>query len=442
MSYTIKLCLSTLFLVLSCQVPTDPIVPQIEFDTALIDNYENYKEKSLTHRRFKHSDILPLIEKLPFKKSVVGHSFEAREIYMLQIGAGEKRIMLWSQMHGDEPTATMALFDLMNWFAASGDEFDILRTKLLEQCSFFIIPMLNPDGAERYQRRTSLGIDMNRDALMLQNPESQLLKSLQDTYRPEFSFNLHDQSHRYSAGKSSQQASISFLATAHDEERQWSSHRIRAAQVISSMNQILQELIPGQVGRFNDDFEPRAFGDNISLWGSSLILVESGGHKDDPEKQYLRKLNFIALIQAFHSIVSDEHTQFDVDDYHNIPKNEKYLFDLLIRNVNFISHRGDSIKIDIGINIDEYPATHSNGFEKRSIIADVGDLSVFWGIEEIDADGMELKPLKDFTGLHTNQSLMDIGTNLNLFLNKPAYFVLAKEGKAMFFIKGGICLKI
>ena len=34
-----------------------------------------------------------------------------------------------------------------------------------------MVPMLNPDGAERFQRRNAQGIDINRDALLLQSPE-------------------------------------------------------------------------------------------------------------------------------------------------------------------------------------------------------------------------------------------------------------------------------
>ena len=56
-------------------------------------------------------------------------------------------------------------------------------------------------------------------------------------------------------------------------------------KIIVFMNDILQKYAPGQVGRYNDDFEPRAFGDNIQKWGTSTILIESGGYPNDIEKQ-------------------------------------------------------------------------------------------------------------------------------------------------------------
>ena len=58
---------------------------QIAWD--LYHSYENLKEKSLTNRRFKHSDIVPLIELLKnnkiFRVDKVGKSVEERDIYLI-----------------------------------------------------------------------------------------------------------------------------------------------------------------------------------------------------------------------------------------------------------------------------------------------------------------------------------------------------------------------
>ena len=60
--------------------------------------------------------------------------------------------------------------------------------------------MLNPDGAERFQRRNAQSIDINRDALRLQTPEGRALKTLRDGLNPRIGFNLHNQSWRTSIG--------------------------------------------------------------------------------------------------------------------------------------------------------------------------------------------------------------------------------------------------
>lgn len=97
----------------------------IQFAQDLYNSYENYKERTLTNRRFKHSDILPLIEQLKDKDiygvSKVGQSAEGRDINMISVGSGSTKIFLWSQMHGDESTATAAIFDIFNFFLAEND---------------------------------------------------------------------------------------------------------------------------------------------------------------------------------------------------------------------------------------------------------------------------------------------------------------------------------
>ena len=51
---------------------------------------------------------------------------------------------------------------------------------ILSSLTLHFVPMLNPDGAERFQRRNAQGIDINRDALRLQTPEGRALKAVRD----------------------------------------------------------------------------------------------------------------------------------------------------------------------------------------------------------------------------------------------------------------------
>ena len=58
----------------------------------LYSNYEIYRETKLTHRRFKHADILSLINEVKrqgiFSVEKAGQSVEGRDIYLLSIGRG------------------------------------------------------------------------------------------------------------------------------------------------------------------------------------------------------------------------------------------------------------------------------------------------------------------------------------------------------------------
>ena len=117
----------------------------------LFNAYDAYKEESIQNRRFKHKDIIPLIQTMERSDicSVrqVGHSIEGRSINLISMGHGNTQVLLWSQMHGDESTATMALMDLFNFFRAS-DDFDDIKKLILDSLTLNFIPMLNPDGAE------------------------------------------------------------------------------------------------------------------------------------------------------------------------------------------------------------------------------------------------------------------------------------------------------
>lgn len=408
-----------------------------DFSKSLFDKYDTYKETAITHRRFKHKDLVPLIQKLPFEKQVAGKSFEGRDLYQIKLGNGPIKVFLWSQMHGDEPTATMALLDIFRFFQTKNDGFDELRQSILANTTLYFVPMLNPDGAERYQRRTATEIDMNRDALRFQTPEGALLKKLQDELKPEFSFNLHDKNTRYSAGKSGKQATISFLATSFDVERSWNPTRTRAMQVICGMSEALQNFIPGHLGRWNDEHEPRAFGDNVAKWGSSLILIESGGYKEDTEKQFIRKLNFVAILTGLQSIAEKSYTNYTLATYEALPNNERYIFDLLIRNAAF-DYKGKIVIKDIGIDLIEKNTKNATGFTIKSVIEEMGDLSTFWGIKEIDATGLRVRPLADFPDLIKAHALSkEVIQDKDINLDEKANFVLAKGNEVKYVILNG-----
>lgn len=360
------------------------------------DYYDVYRQEGLEERRFQHADILPMIRSLKvhpvFTITKAGESVQGRDIYLLKVGKGEKRVLLWSQMHGDEPTATMALFDIFNFFKAP-HQLTSIRQELLEELTIYFIPMLNPDGAEVYQRHNAQGIDINRDYLQLDSPEARLLKSVQDSLKPHWGFNLHDQNTLNSVGKSGKPATISFLAPTYDEARSANAVRKRAMRLIVELNESLQPFIPGQVARFSDEYESRAFGDNFQKAGIHAVLIESGGYQDDPEKQYIRKLNFVAILQGLLSIARESYVHKDIERYEEIPENQRYLFDLLIRHAQVEMH-GNFHEVDIAINRAERELEGSQRFFYQSSIEDMGDLSAYSGYEELDASGMQAIPGK------------------------------------------------
>ena len=84
--------------------------------------YEAQKENALFGKWITFEDLETLFAKheSKFFVSQVGTSEENRPIMQLKIGNGTKRILLWSQMHGNESTGTKALFDFLNCITQIG----------------------------------------------------------------------------------------------------------------------------------------------------------------------------------------------------------------------------------------------------------------------------------------------------------------------------------
>ncbi len=398
----------------------------IQFAHDLYNSYENYKESTLTNRRFKHSDILPLIEQLKdkdiFGVSKVGESAEGRDINMVSVGIGSTKIFLWSQMHGDEPTATAAIFDIFNFFSAE-NHFTEFKNHLFEKTTIYFLPMVNPDGAELFQRRNIFEIDLNRDAIRQQTPEGKLLKEVFDSLKAEFGFNLHDQSREYSAGNTFKTAAISFLAPSPDYNKTLTPVRENSMKLIVEMYKTLSEFIPGHIAKYSDDYEPRAFGDNFTKWGTSTVLLETGGWIDDREKQFLRKINFIALLSAFKSIADETYTTEDLNTYSSIPDNEKLMIDLILRNLT-VKNGGHEYKIDIGIDYEEININDAAEFYYKASIEDLGDLSVFHGYNEIDLNGYRVEHGKTYLTVMNSKEELEALKPIELFSNGYTNVVL------------------
>lgn len=378
-----------------------------DITTSLYDSYPKYKEPSLDKRRIKHENLQPLINQLKSNSAYtvqkVGESIKGKSISLISIGSGDINVFLWSQMHGNEPTATQAIFDIFNFL--NSPDFQKEKEQLLSKVRLHFMPMLNPDGAELFMRRNALGVDINRDALMLQSPEGQVLKRIRDSLNADFGFNLHDQSTYYNAEQTPKPATISYLAPAYNYEKDINEVRGNAMKVIVFMNNIIQKYAPGQVGRYNDAFEPRAFGDNIQKWGTSAILIESGGYKDDAEKQEIRKLNFVSILSACYTIANGNYKDISIADYEKIPRNDRKLFDLKIER---FTHQllGKDYLLDIGINHLEIDDKNHETFYNLGSIIDKGDLSTFYGYQTLDATGYRLIEGKVYA--NTIQTMADL----------------------------------
>ncbi len=350
----------------------------------------------------RHADVVTRLEQLRgqspevFSLEEIGRSVEGRSINHVSFGRGPFHVLLWSQMHGDEPTATSALFDVFEYVRRHRDE-PIVR-QILSALTVHVVPMLNPDGAERFQRRNAQGIDVNRDALLLQSPEGRALKALRDRLNPALGFNLHNESWRTSAGKSDQPASISLLAVAFDAARSDNPGRVRAKKVCATIRDALEPLAKGRIGRYDDEFEVRAFGDNITRWGTSVVLIETGAWPGDHPDAALVRLNFIALVSSLQALATGAVDRASPSRYESLPMNDSNVMYRLIRGATIVAGTGVApFTGDVGLVVNRGVQVIDGERRLRvtTRVDDLGDLRVFGALETIDARGLTIAPLFD-----------------------------------------------
>ncbi|MFN2315660.1 MAG: M14 family zinc carboxypeptidase [Gemmatimonadales bacterium] len=367
---------------------------------------DRHRQEWITERRFTHQQywgrLLPALSRSRLQLREIGRSMQDRELYAVTFGRGPVTVLLWSQMHGDESTSTMALADILHWMAAPGD--DLLRHRLSEALTVVMVPMLNPDGAERFQRENAAGIDINRDARRLSSPEGRALKALRDSLQPDFGFNLHDQNARTRAGRNGPQAAIALLAPAADAERSWGPERSRARLVAAGIARSLAEEIPGRVAVYDDAFNPRAFGDLMQTWGTSTVLIESGALPGDPQKQQLRRLHVAVILGALDAIATGAYQHASEADYDNLPPNIGGAYDLLIRGGQLVLPGMPPLVADVAINFDD-PVARTGGR-----VREVGDLSAVVAIDTVDASGAFLHPRPDAIVRDGARTWLPIGT--------------------------------
>ena len=182
--------------------------------------------------------------------------------------------------------------------------------------------------------------------------------------------------------------------------------------VIADMYKTLNQVLPDQIGLFDDAYEVRAFGDNFQAAGTSTILIEAGGYGDDVEKQSIRKYYFLSILSALSSISGGSYSDRTLAQYFGIPKNTKELFHILIEDIQCLGTR-----MSIGLNYEEVPGPDGRSTEKCYTVQDMGDLEDLHGYQVYNGN--------------------ELTVDGEIVFDKPANFSLMKGGKRiMHFING------
>ncbi len=284
----------------------------------------------MTGKRYFPPELLSIFLanlKPAVKQLIVGKSVKGLPIHQLQLGSGPLKILMWSQMHGNETTTTKALFDLIPWLLEAD------QASLLQTFSFYIIPQLNPDGAKEYTRENANGVDLNRDAQAQTEPESKVLSTQYQKIQPDFALNLHGQRTIYGAGIQGNAASLSFLAPAADSKRSLAPAREHAMKAIVAIYNELRTALPKGIGRYDDHFNPNCVGDAFTQAGTPTILFEAGHYPNDYQREITRKWIFNSFKALFWYLYQTEE-ETEVAAYFKIPENTKNFVDIILSPVN------------------------------------------------------------------------------------------------------------
>ena len=373
--------------------------------------FSQYKEETIQGRYITLDSIEPLLQKLNTNDQlkIIGKSVLGKPIYSYEIGEGKTKIFLWSQMHGNESTTTKALFDFLN-VLHSGSE---LAQQLLNAFTFCSIPMLNPDGATLYTRVNANKVDLNRDSQELTQPESKLLRAIFESFKPDYCFNLHDQRTIFGVSTTGKPATLSFLAPSYNEEREINESRLQAINLIASINEVLQEYLPNQIGRFDDSFNINCIGDMFQYLGVPTLLCEAGHFADDYEREKTRKYVFMALIASFKTLSENVIVSNGIDIYLNIPQNKAVFYDFIYKNIK--------INYDGIEKITNFAAQYKEELIENQIcfnayISEIGNLDGYFGHFEYNAKEALYKD--DFDNIPKLDQKADFYLNNNIkFVN-------------------------
>ncbi len=349
--------------------------------------FKYLKEDTLVGRYINRDMIKPLLNALPraFEKKVLGYSVEQRPIEAIYFGNGKHRILMWSQMHGNEGTTTKAVFDLI--CSLNDPSNEKVKIDLFDTCTICIIPMLNPDGAIRHTRNNANDIDLNRDATKLSQPESVILRSVFEEFKPNYCFNLHDQRSIYGFEKTKTPSVVSFLSPSASEDCGITISRKQSMAIIANIYSALNAELPDQIGRYDDTYNINCVGDYFQTQEVPTILFEAGHYPKDYQREKTRRFITQAIWTATSSIINNELTNHNA--YFEIPEHQKCYVDILVKNAKLTPSK---MSRDVLFHFEE-KIENGQCIFKAALYNDESNQKLF-GHRDIDAGDQQILNLK------------------------------------------------
>jgi hypothetical protein len=166
------------------------VLPIIAQQTPL----EKNKYQKLTSYEELTNYIYQLDDKTDFLNvDIIGESVEGRNLYALKFSKSEFgedtskiKVLIFAQQHGNEQSGKEGVLILARELLNPESEY------LFDKIDLVLIPQMNPDGSEINVRFNANGMDLNRNHLILTEPEVIAMHKLFDEYLFEATMDIHE----------------------------------------------------------------------------------------------------------------------------------------------------------------------------------------------------------------------------------------------------------
>jgi murein tripeptide amidase MpaA len=141
----------------------------------------------------RHHDLIATYAALPnVAYRSLGKSLDGQDIDCLELGDGDLRVWLYARQH---PGETMAEWWMEGALEKLTDPDDPVARVLRRECTFRVVPNMNPDGSRRGHLRTNAaGVNLNREwhaPSADKSPEVLCVRNAMDETGVDFAMDVH-----------------------------------------------------------------------------------------------------------------------------------------------------------------------------------------------------------------------------------------------------------
>ena len=141
----------------------------------------------------RHHDLVSTLAALPgVEYQSLGKSLDGQDIDCLTLGEGALTVWLYARQH---PGETMAEWWMEGALEKLCDPEDPVARVLRRECTFHVVPNMNPDGSRRGHLRTNaLGVNLNREwhsPSLERSPEVLCVRNRMDITGVDFAMDIH-----------------------------------------------------------------------------------------------------------------------------------------------------------------------------------------------------------------------------------------------------------